>query len=496
MADSAQSDRWSRHPVAARVLRALVALAPVLSGVAAAAMTIRLLPLAPNTPVLVVQWILVVAVSLAVAYAVDRGARRMLPLAFLLDLSLLFPDRAPSRFGIALRAGSTRELARLRDDAADALEPEDAAERILALTSAIGTHDRYTRGHSERVRAYAELIGEQLDLDDHDLERLRWAALLHDVGKLEVPRNVLNKDQDPDPEEWELLHRHPEEGARLAEPLLPWLGEWGAAIEQHHERFDGHGYPAGLSGEAISLSGRIVAVADAYETMVSPRPYKSALSHPKARRELVRCAGTDFDPAVVRAFLSLSARKLLAITGPLVALLDLPLLRHLGTGAQMQAAGAATVVAVGAVATVGLVSPVATSSSDRPDVGVDAPGAAPAEEPLAPLIVDPSSPVPSPSPSPSPTASPSGTSTVTSSTGDLQVSTPGEAGEAVPDSGGGGTPEQEEEFGSTDTGSATTDAEERGQGRGSPPEPPPHASADPDPDTESGGGASPRPRDG
>ncbi|MBJ7595736.1 MAG: HD domain-containing protein [Candidatus Dormibacteraeota bacterium] len=134
--------------------------------------------------------------------------------------------------------------------------------------------------------------------------------MLHDIGKLEVPATILNKPGTPDEAEWAALHRHPEEGARLVAPLLPWLGEWGAAVEQHHERFDGTGYPHQLKGHEISLAARIVAVADAYEVMTAPRPYKRPMSVSAARQELVRVAGTQLDPVIVRAFLNVSVGRL------------------------------------------------------------------------------------------------------------------------------------------------------------------------------------------
>jgi putative nucleotidyltransferase with HDIG domain len=188
-------------------------------------------------------------------------------------------------------------------------QPSTAAQQILVLADAVEDHDHGTRGHSERVRTFTDIIAIQIGLDAGDRERLRWAALLHDVGKITIAATTLNKVDAPTPEEWAEVERHPEEGARLTAALRPWLGRWANVIEQHHERWDGAGYPFGLSGEAISLGARIVAVADAYETMTSGRPYQHALSVGAARAELQRCAGTQFDPSVVRAFLGLSPRR-------------------------------------------------------------------------------------------------------------------------------------------------------------------------------------------
>jgi HD-GYP domain-containing protein (c-di-GMP phosphodiesterase class II) len=143
------------------------------------------------------------------------------------------------------------------------------------------------------VRAFTDLLAGQLKVPEEDRERLRWAALLHDVGKLEVPARILNKPGKPEPSEWERLKAHPAAGAAVAAPLLPWLGPWGAAIVEHHERFDGTGYPAGVSGEGISLGGRIVTVADSFEVMTAARSYKKPMSVPAARRELAACAAAS-----------------------------------------------------------------------------------------------------------------------------------------------------------------------------------------------------------
>jgi putative nucleotidyltransferase with HDIG domain len=147
-------------------------------------------------------------------------------------------------------------------------------------------------------------LASQLRIQDEDRDRLRWAALLHDIGKLHVPARILNKPGRPEPREWESLKAHPAAGARIARPLLSWLGPWADAIEQHHERFDGGGYPNGLEREGISLAARIVSVADSFEVMTAARSYKKPMSVPAARRELAACAGGQFDTAIVRAFLN------------------------------------------------------------------------------------------------------------------------------------------------------------------------------------------------
>jgi putative nucleotidyltransferase with HDIG domain len=194
---------------------------------------------------------------------------------------------------------------------------QQAAERVLALVGALAKHDRKTRGHAERVRSLTDLIAERMALPQHDRDRLRWAALLHDIGKLQVSSELLNKDGKPTAQEWEVIRRHPAHGAEIAAPLMSWLEGWGDVIVQHHERWDGAGYPHGLAGAEICLGARIVSVADAYDVMTSTRAYKKPIGRAAALRELTRCAGSQFDPTVVRAMVAVPSRRLVFAMGPL-----------------------------------------------------------------------------------------------------------------------------------------------------------------------------------
>lgn len=297
------------------------------------------------------------AVGFVVAQAVERWSRRILPLSTLYGLSLVFPDEAPSRFSTALRLGSSKKLGQqleqLGSASIEAQTVQESAELALGLVALLGQHDRRTRGHSERVRAYADLIAEQLELPERDRNMLSWATLLHDVGKLSVPAEILNSATRPTEEEWKTLALHPGAGEHYLEPLSGWLGEWLGAATEHHERWDGAGYPRKLAGTQISLAGRITAVADAYDTMTSVRSYKSAFTREAARRELVACSGTQFDPEVVRAFLNVSLGRSW-MGGRFTWVTELPGLWANG----LNALPAATMsVAVSAVAVTGLAVP-------------------------------------------------------------------------------------------------------------------------------------------
>ena len=383
-ARASRETRWAGRPV----LSALVVVAAHAIPIAAAVLTSAILSRRFHEPggvaEMVGQWGLLFAASTAVLLVVDRAAKRLLPLAALLKLSMLFPDAAPKRLAVARRSGSVRSL-QSRLDEAKALgaddEPTRAAEVILSLVGALHAHDRHTRGHSERVRWFTDLLAEELKLPDADRDRLRWAALLHDIGKLQVNPKILNKPAKLGRREWRHIHRHPEAGAKLVAPLAPWMGEWANTVPQHHERYDGTGYPHRLKGEEICLGARIVAVADAYEVMTAARSYKKAASATTARKELTSSAGTHFDPVLVRAFLNISIGRLRWVTGPVAWLAQIPFVGWIPRFAE--GAAAVTGQAAGAAGTAVLVSTAAPAPVE--DV--------PAEVPVAVVEGDVANPV-------------------------------------------------------------------------------------------------------
>ena len=322
-------NQWQRRPALSALVRTAVVVVPAVAGIAAGAVVSKVLPRVSGFGPSALSFTAVSLAMLVTIMVLERAGRRLLPLAALLNLSLLFPDRAPKRFAIARRVGRPSDLQRQLQAARDnGVEGGDVAymQRVLELVAALSVHDRQTRGHSERVRVFADLIADEMNLSVGERARLRWASLLHDIGKLVVPGEILSKPAALNDAEQTAVRRHPEEGERLIGPLRSWLGEWGDAVVQHHERFDGRGYPHGLAGDQISLAGRIVAVADSYEVMTAVRPYRKPLGVSAARQELVRCSGAQFDPLVVRAFLNISMGRLWRVVGLGSWIAQLPLI--------------------------------------------------------------------------------------------------------------------------------------------------------------------------
>ena len=362
-----QGERWKDRPFRAWLIRVAVFVVPVVAGIAAATITSRLLPSANGVWQTLAWWTLVLGASFGVMWLMDRLARNLLPLAALLRMSLVFPNKAPSRFGVTLKSYSSKRIqADVERAHAEGIDddPTRAAEYVLTLIASMGHHDRLTRGHAERTRAYTDLVAEELGLSQADQDRLRWGALLHDIGKLGVPAEILNSDHGLSEDDWEAVKHHPRDGFELTRPIHAFLGPWALTILHHHERFDGTGYPLGLSGDNISYGARIVAVGDAYDAMTAFRTYQAPLTPATARAELASGAGTQFDPGVVRAFLALSLRPLRRVAGPLVLLGQLPFVTGLQRLGDAATAAFATAATLSVVVVSGLVPGPASSNTD------------------------------------------------------------------------------------------------------------------------------------
>jgi len=189
---------------------------------------------------------------------------------------------------------------------------------LLALVGAIDAREHETSDHSQRVVKYTEHIAERLGLRGPELEEIGRGALLHDIGKIGVPDAVLLKPAKLTPEEWKEMRRHPDIGYDMIRSI-EFLNTPAAIVLSHQERFDGRGYPRCLRGEEIHIGARIFAVADTLDAMTSDRPYRKGTTFENAVDEIERCAGSQFDPEVVRAFLDIGVKNLRRIKEDMAA---------------------------------------------------------------------------------------------------------------------------------------------------------------------------------
>jgi HD-GYP domain-containing protein (c-di-GMP phosphodiesterase class II) len=181
---------------------------------------------------------------------------------------------------------------------------ESYLDMVKTLAFVVEAKDPSTRAHLERTHDYAAVLAKVIDADLAGDQCLRYGFLLHDVGKIGVPEAILNKPGPLDEEEWLIMRTHPQIGVQMVSGIKS-LGPAVEVIRSHHERWDGHGYPAGLGGEEIPLSARVFSVCDAFDAMTSDRPYRRAMPYEQAIEEIDAGAGSQFDPAMAAAFVSI-----------------------------------------------------------------------------------------------------------------------------------------------------------------------------------------------
>ncbi|MBP3603218.1 MAG: response regulator [Lachnospiraceae bacterium] len=208
------------------------------------------------------------------------------------------------------RVGRILELAELRSNLEMKLaEKTKQVEQItlnaiMAIANTIEAKDRYTRGHSNRVARYCVEIATRLGMSEEEIKALNFMALLHDIGKIGVPDEILNKPMPLDDDDFEIVKMHPAIGSEILKDLTSMPNMHIGAL-CHHERYDGKGYPSGLKGEEIPIEARMIAIADSYDAMSSNRAYREALPREQVLDELRKGRGTQFDPSVLDVFLDM-----------------------------------------------------------------------------------------------------------------------------------------------------------------------------------------------
>jgi HD-GYP domain-containing protein (c-di-GMP phosphodiesterase class II) len=229
------------------------------------------------------------AVALVVAEELHTAAYAVLALVPLLGLLKTFADERQERLGKLLELNETY------------------LGTALLLGDVISADDNYTGEHSEGVVGLALAVGDALGVDAERRRNLDFGAMLHDVGKIIIPKEIINKPGKLDPHEWEIIKTHPAEGERMLKRVGGFMVEVGEIVRAHHERWDGGGYPDGLAGEAIPLEARIITCCDSWSAMRTDRPYRGAMSYEAAAEQMIVNAGTQFDPTVVEAMLRVVA---------------------------------------------------------------------------------------------------------------------------------------------------------------------------------------------
>ncbi len=228
-------------------------------------------------------------VGLVIAEDLHTAPYVVLAVLPLLGLLRMFADERQARLGKLLELNETYR------------------GTALLLGDVITADDNYTGEHSEGVVGLALSVADALGLDPERRRNLEFGAMLHDVGKITIPKEIINKPGKLDPQEWEIVKTHPAEGQRMLERVGGFMTEVGEIVRAHHERWDGGGYPDGLAGEAIPLEARIITCCDSWSAMRTDRPYRGAMSYQAAAEQMILHTGSQFDPAVVKAMLPVVA---------------------------------------------------------------------------------------------------------------------------------------------------------------------------------------------
>jgi len=262
----------------------------------------------PELPVILVSGLYELAIALE---ALESGADDYLR-------KPVRPADVLALVGEYLHADQARQEAAVREALGEYVAARNGApetsEHIQVVFQSLGFKRYETFQHSKRVAAYCRLFAERCGFDSATLDRLELGALLHDIGKIGIPRNVLLKPGPLNDEEWVVMRSHPSIGHRLMARFNE-LTEESQIVHAHHERFDGRGYPQGLAGQDIPLGARIFSIVDTLDAITSDRPYRKASSFATARAEIKKMSGSQFDPGLVEVFLEIPEQSLAEIRG-------------------------------------------------------------------------------------------------------------------------------------------------------------------------------------
>ncbi len=251
----------------------------------------------------------------------ERFALRIQPFENLLLIPMRIQTEPVGVFMVAFQTADlsmdkVKQALVFADQASKALQREglnfseevSIIELVMVLGEAMRTWDASTSRHCHNITTLAEKTAIKMGCDFHQVQVIRRAAFLHDIGKIGIPDQILLKPSELNEREWAIMRQHPKRGANILRTIAG-LAEVARLVEAHHEHYDGSGYPSGLRGEDIPLGARIISVVDAYTAMTEDRVYRPARSHEEAVAELIRCSGSDFDPIIVKAFLSISSLR-------------------------------------------------------------------------------------------------------------------------------------------------------------------------------------------
>lgn len=218
-------------------------------------------------------------------------------------------------FGLSVKTNSSQNINDVVKEAENIMDEyklsEDKSMRsslILSLKKALEERDYETEEHAERLTKLSVLLGKKIKLDDSELNKIKLLAMLHDIGKISIPDNIVLKQGKLTPDQWEIMKKHSEIGHRIAQSS-PDLTQIAPGILYHHESWNGSGYPDGLKGEEIPIISRILSIVDTYDAMISSRPYREGIPKEKALKEIKRCSGTQFDPYLVEKFVEIIKRE-------------------------------------------------------------------------------------------------------------------------------------------------------------------------------------------